>query len=412
MSPFHGSHRRLRSGVTTWLVFAQLFICSLTILWGSGSATSLIWLLIPLTFGPRAAGAVAWGKAAEAHGRDKSLSACASVAAVGSAVGCALELSPFAGHVAEGLRFALTALFGFAAGGAWPITAVDCFEGTVAGRRGRAGLVPQAAVAGAVITTVAVFVIPAIYFSSTTSTAVVCSWHLAAAGGLATVSLARVRRVQPSNVAHGVTGAAARVAGVRASISRQSWRRIVLASSALTTTFMVFGLSTRALLTQPQEHFGTVGNVVASIEAFAPLGVMAVIGGIAAAISDRCSRKMIVLLGTATVVVASPLIAVTEGRSWLESCASLSVLAIPAALPFGCGPALLPALFPSRHRSTCVGLAYAGGAMVGSIVATVVGTVASSAGPSCSAAVISLVAVLSTACVVAVIHETAASSEV
>lgn len=398
------------SGVATFLAFSQLFTVTLMFssLWlsrcGGQAGPSSLMASAALILLPRLVGSVIWGDRADRYGPLTALRTCLAFSAATSAVVSLFAVRPPGTPGGTGIFGALVGLSAFTAGGMWPISAVLCASSASAQRRGRAGLSPQLGVLAAVI---AAACFGLLVFRSPPLVGV-NAWIATSHAALA-VAMFGVRRTagQAQCVRQSTTRAdpmESRPHRATLRISRRSWRRLLLAGAALSTTFAVFGMATAPVVGIDARADQLEDPRVAAALATS-ICALVVAGTIAAIVSDALPRQLIVLVGTSLTAGAALCAALLEPDA---SPVTVALLAIPAALPFGCGAALLPALFPPDHRSVSVGIASALGA-AGGAVASAVATAVPSSGPgdAPSPVVVAVVGTFSALCIVAVIRDTA-----
>ncbi|WGX96901.1 hypothetical protein [Nocardioides sp. L-11A] len=371
----------------TFAVFTPLFaLMALPVARGPFSLSTLAALVLV----PRLVGGMVFGALGDRYGATWALRHCLGFGAGTSATTALLAVLPGSLASSVAVHGALLSGAAVAAGGAWPLSAVLCAGGAEPNRRGRAGLAPQLGVLAAVVAGAGIAVGSRHAGALLGVDAWIAGSHAVVAVGLlrlCRVLRAPMRAPRPSSAA----------------ISLRSWRRILLAAAALSTTFAVFTMATAPVATMGAESagpplpVGAAGMVVV-------LGTLAGAGSLAAVVSDAYSRQHIVLAGTtAATGVALTAVLLEPGPILLTS-----LLAVPAALPFGCGAALLPALFPADHRTICVAMSSALGAVGGAATyawAIVDADPAVAPAPA-APAVLAAVGCLSALCIRAVIRDT------
>ncbi|WGY01786.1 hypothetical protein QI633_25035 [Nocardioides sp. QY071] len=374
------------AGSVTFAVFTPLF--ALMALPGARGPAALP-MLAALVLLPRLVGGIVFGALGDRYGATWALRHCLTFGAGTSAATAALAVLPGPLASSAAVHGALLSSAAIAAGGAWPLTAVLCAGGAEPTRRGRAGLAPQLGVLAAVVAGAGIAVGSRLAGVLLGVDAWIAGSHVVVAMGLlrlCRVHCGPVRAPRPSSAA----------------ISLRSWRRVLLAAAALSTTFTVFTMATAPVVALGAESAGSPLPVVAA-GLVVVLGTLAGAGSLAAVVSDAYSRQHIVLAGTtAATGVALSAVLLQPGPILLTS-----LLAVPAALPFGCGAALLPTLFPAGHRTVCVAMASALGAAGGAATYAwaTVGTDPAAA-PEPAPAVLAAVGCLSALCIRAVIRDT------
>lgn len=398
----------MTAGLTVFLAFGQLFTLAVSSIvpWEAGSGSSAprdpLLMLLLLVLLPRLAGSLALGAHADRRGARRALRTCLGLGVVTSAGVSVVAAIPAPLQLQALVGSALLGCSAFVAGGVWPIVAVRCALGAKHERRGRAGLAPQLGVLAAVLATGCLGLLAHDSLGSSGVHAGTAVSHAALALALLLVRRSASVRERDVIVRANPHPRAGRRSGVGA-ISRRSRRRVLLAGIALTTSSLVFSMATSPVIGS-DAVVDRLRHPGASADLILALCTMAAVGSAAALASDVYSRQRIVLAGTAlTTLLALGAMVVRPDGDLLAL-----LLTVPAALPYGCGAALLPALFPSEHRTICVGIASTmGAAGGGTTYALAAGAASPVGGASALPAIVAVVGSLSTLCIAAVIHDTA-----
>ncbi|WP_328930532.1 MFS transporter [Streptomyces sp. NBC_00190] len=328
----------------------------------------------------RPLGALVFGRLADRAGRRTALVLAVSLMTGATTLIGFLPAYSTAGAVAPWLLTLLRAVQGFSAGGEFGGAVSLLTENAPAGRRGRHGAWQSCTVALGLLAGAGV----AAGLATLLSESALYAWGwripflLALPLGAVALSLrlrlpqtatpgaaaaaAPVGRGRPGDVTPGSAGTPGRAHGRAAAPGAAGTARAVVLGvgrimgwSAAGYTFLV------VLPSYLQVTLGTTFQQALAATVIANLGFAAAILP-AGALSDRVGRRAVMLTGSILVVLtAVPVLHLLRdpGTSVAAKAATLAAAGAMIGLLAGPGPALLAEMFPTRVRSTGLGLAYA-----------------------------------------------------
>ncbi|WP_029539003.1 MULTISPECIES: MFS transporter [unclassified Rhodococcus (in: high G+C Gram-positive bacteria)] len=390
-------------GTAAALVFGPLFFPSL----GPGAATVAAIATFGIAFVVRPLGAIVFGHYGDRLGRKRTL--VTSLVVMGGST-FAIGLVPTAdaiGVAAPLMLVFLRVLQGLALGGEWAGAALLTSEYADSGERGKYSMFPQLGPGIGVALSSATFLLTSLTMSGAAFAA--WGWRIPFLISAVLVCVGLWVRL---NIAE--TPSFTKVVEGRQQLKlpfldaiRDQWRQILLGGGMLSMTFGCFYISIVFLtgyasaapevgvLGLPQRSILVV-NILAAL-------VMCVVVVASAILSDRFGRRAVLLTGTCFGIVAGPLaFAVMQPGNAVSFFIAMAVLMITLGIPYGPAAAYLPELFHARYRYSGAGMAYnLAGILGGAVPLLLADRLVDAFGKAGIAGFLSALAVLSTACLIA-----------
>ncbi|MEU0313148.1 MFS transporter [Nocardioides sp. NPDC006273] len=390
-------------GYAAALVFGPLFFPSL----GTAAGTWASVATFGVAFVFRPLGAVVFGHFGDRLGRKRTL--VTTLLMMGGAT-FAIGLIPTAaaiGAAAPLLLVLLRATQGTALGGEWAGAALLTSEYAAEGKRGRYSLFPQLGPGLGVIIASGTFLltIQVIGLAAFQQWA----WRVPFLVSIVLIALGlwvRLNIAETPSFAK-VTAARAKVSFPFAAALHDQWRQILLGGGMLAMTFGAFYLAVvflGGIATRPPEENGlglTLNQMLTANMVAGLVLCVAVIGS--ALLSDRVGRRAVLLSGTVFGLIAGPVAfaILTPGDAGSFTLA-MAVLMIAIGIPYGPAAAYLPELFRAEYRYTAAGMAYNLAGIIGGALPLVIGgALLERWGTSGLAGFVTVLAVFSTACLLA-----------